>query len=125
MGWNLLKPRSTGWRDVSLWVPDRVSGRLVVERTEHQMVVILDELALDRDGQVSFARFPSGLRPQFRARGDWFPSTATGPGGSINISGGGYFNVYDVVAGQAMTGRVVGDFLPGRPFPSPVPGDAI
>ena len=124
MPW-IPKRRSMDWRDVSLWVPDRVSGRLLVERLEREMTVVLDELTLDRSGQVSFERFPTGLRPLFRARGDWFPSTATGAGGSINISGGGYFNIYDVVAGQAMTGRIVCDFKPGSTFPAPYPGTAF
>lgn len=122
MAW-IKKTRDTGWRDVTAWVPDRVSGRLLIRRTEREMIVALDELVLSVDGSVAINRLPSGLRPLYRIRGAWFPSVEATPGGSLNISGGGYFNIYGVVAGQAMSARITGDFAPGAPFPSPIPGD--
>lgn len=122
MAW-IKKTRDTGWRDITAGVPDRVSGRLLYKRTDLELVVALDELVLSVDGSVAFERLPSGLRPLYRIRGDWFPSLAATPGGSLNISGGGYFNVYGVVAGQAMSARIVGDFRHGSAFPSPIPGD--
>ena len=102
-----------------------VSGRLLLKRTDLEMTFVLDELELSEAGTVSVNRFPSGLRPLFRVRGYWYPSTATGAGGSINISGGGYCNIYDVVAGQAMSGRAVGYFAESYAWPSPEPGDPI
>ena len=115
--------RSTGWRDITTLVPNRTAGRLLIKRTELEMVVVFDELALSGSGSVGFDRLPAGLRPQYRARGGWLPSITADAGGSVNISGGGYFNVYGVVPGLAMTARIVADFLPGSAFPSPLPGD--
>lgn len=124
MAW-IKKTRDTGWRDITAWVPTRVSGRLLLKRTDLELAVALDELVLSVGGTVSVNRFPSGLRPLFRVRGTWFPSVDTGPGGSVNISGGGYCNVYDVVAGQAMSGLTFAYFDPSYAWPSPEPGDPV
>lgn len=116
-------PRTTGWRDVTAWVQNRVSGRMLIRRDENALVFVLDELVLSVSGSVSVNRFPNGLRPLYRVRGDLFPSTDIGAGGSINISGGGYCNIHGVVADQAMSARIVGDVPDGYDFPSPYPGD--
>lgn len=118
----IVVPRTTGWRDVTAWVQNRVSGRILLRRDEKVLVFVLDELVLSVSGSVTVNRLPSGLRPLYRVRGDWFPSLITG-GGSVNISGGGYCHIYDVVADQAMSARIVGDFADGYHFPSPYPGD--
>lgn len=116
-------PPDTGWRDITAGVPNHVSGRLLIRRRGNELMVALDQLVLSVSGQVEFGRLPNGLRPLFRIRDAWFPSTGTAAGGHVNISGGGYFNVYDVVADQAMTARMTGDFPDGYAFPSPTPGD--
>lgn len=115
-------PRTTGWRDVSEWVPNLASGRFLIRRTGLEMIIAMDELVLSVGGNASFTRFPTGLRPLYRVRGTWFPSSESTPGGSVNISGGGYCNVYNVIAGQAMSARIVADFPPGYAWPSPEPG---
>ena len=116
-------PRTTGWRDITAWVQNRVSGRILIRRDENTLVFVLDELVLSVSGSVSVNRFPTGLRPLYRIRGDWFPALAATEGGSVSISGGGYCNIYGVVADQAMSARIVGDFYDGYQFPSPYPGD--
>ena len=114
---------TTGWRDISAWVPGRVSGRLLFIRNLTDMVIVLDDLTVSTSGTLAVSRLPTGLRPLFKNLGDWYRSDGEVGGGGINISGGGYFNIYNTVAGQPMTGRVVIDFKPTTVFPSPYPGD--
>ena len=115
--------RTTGWRDVSDWVPNRTSGRLLVIRNHLEMIVVLDELTVSVSGSFGTTRFPSGLRPSYRTLSSWYRSDGLEGSGVMNLSGGGYFNIYNTVAGQAMSARLVADFLPTAGWPNPLPGD--
>lgn len=118
-----LEPRVMEWRNITSFAPNVESGKLLIMRAETQMVIVLSELALNDSGTVSINRLPAGLRPMTRYAGAWYGSTSPTVSGSLNISGGGYFNIFGVQAGVPMSARIVCDFKPGYPFPSPYPGE--
>src|SRR5699024_3417696 len=99
-------PATSGVRDLTSEVEGHTGGRLLYEGTGDKVVLVFDELVVSGGGNLTFPRLSRGTRPRFRVRCQWFASTSPTSQGTVNISGAGYFNVYGVVAGQAMSLRV-------------------
>ena len=118
MGW-IKKTRDTGWRDVSSYAPGHVSGRMLLRRVGDRAIVVFDDLVLSVSGNNGFTRLESGFWPAYRFRDTWQASLANQPVGTINVSSTGYFNVYNIVADQAMYGRFEWDVYTGWPSTHP------
>ena len=118
-------PQSTGWRNITSFAPGYVSGRLLIKRTGDTVTVIFDDLVLSVSGNQGFTRLPSGFYPWHRVRETWHIGLADPPVGTLNISTGGYFNVYGVVPNQTMNVRFEYSIVPGGIWPPALPGEPI
>ena len=115
-------PRTTGWRNITSFAPDYVSGRLLIKRTGETVTVIFDDLVLSGSGNLSFTRLPSGFYPWHRVRETWQRGLANMPVGTLNITTAAYFNIYGVAPGELMNARFQYEIPPGAIWPPSLPG---
>ena len=111
----------TGW--CALDHPDLTTGEYLIRRIGDTVIIQLSDGQFDSSGNKAFPRVPSQFRPDLRVRATWIRDLSSDVGGTINISTGGYLNMYSYEEGTAAHFNT--RYETSTPWPTELPGTPL